>query len=43
MLSSFFQHTLGRSSLIAASDTWALLFVLLVSTAAAIYLEQKYT
>lgn len=42
MLSSFFEKTLGRSSLIAADDTWALLFVLLLGTSIAIYLEQKY-
>jgi uncharacterized membrane protein len=42
MLSSFFQSTLGRSSLISPKDTWSLLFVLLVCTSLAIYLEQKY-
>ncbi len=43
MLNSFFQSTLGRPSLISPDDNWALLFVLVVSVAIAIYLEQKYT
>ena len=43
MLNSFFQNWLGRPSLIAPDDNWALLFVLLVSVAIAIYLEQRYT
>ena len=43
MLNSFFQSTLGRPSLIPPDDNWALLFVLVVSVAIAIYLEQKYT
>ncbi len=43
MLTSFFQSTLHRDSLVAADDTFALLFVLLVGVALAIYLEQKYT
>lgn len=43
MLNSFFQSWLGRPSLVAPTDNWALLFILLVSVAIAIYLEQKYT
>lgn len=43
MLNSLFQNWLGRPSLIAPDDNWALLFVLLVSVAIAIYLEQRYT
>ena len=42
MLSSLFQSALGRETLVAADDTWALLFVLVVSVGIAIYLEQKY-
>lgn len=42
MFSSFFMATLGRESLIAANDTWALLAVMCVSVAVAIWLEQKY-
>ncbi|MDO5302175.1 MAG: DUF819 family protein [Tissierellia bacterium] len=43
MLYGFFENALGRPSLIAPEDTWSLLFVLLVSVALSIYLEQKYT
>lgn len=42
MLNSFFMSTLGRESLIAADNNWGLLFVLIVSVAISIYLEQKY-
>ena len=42
MFSEFFLRTLGRESLIAPDDTWALLALLMVSVAAAIWLEQKY-
>lgn len=42
MLSSLFQSTLGRDTLVAADDTWTLLFVLVVGVATAIFLEQKY-
>lgn len=42
MFASWFQETLGRESLIAADDTWALLTLLVVSVAFAIWLEQKY-
>ncbi len=43
MLGSFFTNLLGRDSLIAADDTWALLAVMCAGVAVAIYLEQKYT
>ena len=43
MLSSFFHSTLGRNTLVAADDTWTLLFVLVAGVATAIFLEQKYT
>ena len=33
---------MGRESLIAPDDTWALLALLMVSVALAIWLEQKY-
>ena len=42
MLSAFFMKTLGRETLIAADDTWALLALLVVSVALAIWLEQTY-
>lgn len=42
MFSSYFESTLGRASLISPEDTWSLLFILLVSVSAAIFLEQKY-
>ena len=43
MFAKFFLETLGRESLIAPEDTWALLAFLVVSVATAIWLEQKYT
>ena len=43
MLSSFFHSTLSRNTLVAADDTWTLLFVLVAGVATAIFLEQKYT
>ena len=42
MFSEFFLSVLGRESLIAADDTWALLALLCGSVAFAIFLEQKY-
>ena len=42
MLANFFMETLGRESLIAADDTWALLMLMVASVALAIWLEQKY-
>ena len=42
MLSEFFLSVLGRESLIAADDTWALLALLCGAVAFAIYLEQTY-
>ena len=42
MLSSFFKSALGRDTLVAADDTWTLLFILVTSVATAIFLEQKY-
>ena len=42
MFSDFFLSVLGRESLIAADDTWALLALLCGSVAFAIFLEQKY-
>lgn len=42
MFAAYFMNTLGRESLIAADDTWALLALLVVSVALAIWLEQKY-
>lgn len=42
MLSSVFQNAFGRPSLVSPEDTWSLLFVLVVSVAVAIFLEQKY-
>lgn len=42
MLSSFFTQTLGRESLIAADNTWALMAIMCVGVALAIWLEQKY-
>ena len=41
MLANFFMETLGRESLIAADDTWALLMLMVASVARAIWLEQK--
>lgn len=43
MLDSFFMECLGRSSLIAADNTWGLMGVMCVGVAISIYLEQKYT
>ena len=42
MLQGFFLQYLGRPSLIAADDTWALLAVLCVSVAACLCLEGRY-
>lgn len=42
MLSSFFTQMLGRESLIAADNTWALMAIMCVGVALAIWLEQKY-
>ena len=42
MFSEFFLSVLGRESLIAADDTWALLALLCGAVAFAIYLEQTY-
>lgn len=42
MFANFFLEKLGRESLIAPDDTWALLALLMVSVALAIWLEQKY-
>lgn len=42
MLSSFFNNWLGRESLIAPDDTWALLAILCFGVAFSIWLEQKY-
>ena len=42
MFAKFFLETLGRESLIAPDDTWALLALLMVSVAFAIWLEQRY-
>ena len=42
MFANFFLERLGRESLIAADDTWALLTLLVVSVAFAIWLEQRY-
>ena len=42
MLSSLFKSALGRDTLVAADDTWTLLFILVASVATAIFLEQKY-
>ena len=42
MFANFFLERLGRESLIAPDDTWALLALLMVSVALAIWLEQKY-
>ena len=42
MLTNVFQSWLGRPTLIAADDTWALLALMCVAVAGAIYLEQKY-
>ena len=42
MFANFFLERLGRESLIAADDTWALLTLLVVSVALAIWLEQRY-
>ena len=42
MMTNLFQSWLGRPTLIAADDTWALLALLCVSVALAIWLEQKY-
>ena len=42
MFAELFMKTLGRETLIAADDTWALLALLLVSVALAIWLEQTY-
>lgn len=42
MLSGIFMEQFGRASLIAPDDMWALLAVLCVSVALAVWLEQKY-
>ena len=42
MFADFFLAQLGRESLIAADDTWALLALMAASVALAIWLEQKY-
>ena len=42
MFADFFLAHLGRESLIAADDTWALLVLMVASVALAIWLEQKY-
>ena len=42
MFADFFLAHLGRESLIAADDTWALLALMAASVALAIWLEQKY-
>lgn len=41
-MGSLFNSLLGRSTLVADDDVWALLFILLGSVAVAIFLEQKY-
>lgn len=43
MFASFFLEHLGRESLIAPEDTWALLALMTAAVALAIFLEQKYT
>lgn len=43
MLSSLFMSTLGRETLIAPDDTWALLALMVTAVALAIWLEQKYS
>lgn len=42
MFSGIFQSLLGRATLFTSDDTWALLAIMCVSVAAAIYLEQTY-
>jgi uncharacterized membrane protein len=42
MFAGKLMETIGRESLIAADNTWALLTLLVVSVALAIWLEQKY-
>ena len=42
MFADLFMEHLGRESLIAADDTWALLVLMVASVALAIWLEQKY-
>lgn len=42
MFTNFFLERLGRESLIAPDNTWALLALLMISVALAIWLEQKY-
>ena len=42
MFADFFLSHLGRESLIAADDTWALLALMVASVALAVWLEQKY-
>ena len=42
MLTNVFQSWLGRPTLIAADNTWALLALMCAAVAGAIYLEQKY-
>ena len=37
MLSSFFKSALGRDTLVAADDTWTLLFILVASVATAFF------
>lgn len=43
MLSALFMSTLGRETLIAADDTWALMALMVTAVALAIWLEQKYS
>lgn len=42
MFTKFFLAALGRESLVAAEDTWALLALLMAAVALAIWLEQRY-
>lgn len=42
MFAKLFESWLGRSTLIAADDTWALLALLCLSVGLAVWLEQRY-
>ena len=42
MLNDFFMGWLGRTTLIAADNTWGLLGVMVIGVALSIWLEQKY-
>lgn len=42
MFSSLFQNILGRETLIAPDDNWALMVFMYLAVAVAIFLEQKY-